>query len=213
MAKWQRRRTANQDERAIWTRLLLLALFFLGGLILGQVMAGKVGAQTSKELTDYLNGYFSLENRSGTSARTVASALVIYFRYPLLAMLLGFASVGVVLLPALTAAYGFFLSFSVCCFTAAFGSDGVLLALSVFGLRCLVTLPCYFALAAPALDNAAALAALSLGGGKRAARPVYGRKWWLRCGISACALLAGVTAELLLSPYLLNLVLSRIFST
>ena len=52
----------------------------------------------------------------------------------LLAFLLGFASVGAVLLPALTAAYGFFLSFSVCCFTAAFGRSGVLLALAAAGM-------------------------------------------------------------------------------
>lgn len=213
MAKWKRHRAADQKGQAVWVRLLLLALFFLGGLILGQVMSGKVSAPTAKELTEYLDGYFSLENRETMSAGTIVSALIIYFRYPLLAMLLGFASVGVVLLPALTAAYGFFLSFSVCCFTAAFGSDGVLLALAVFGLRCLVTLPCYFALAAPSFDNAVALAVLSAGGGKRAARPIYGKNWWLRCGISACALLAGVTAELLLSPYLLNLVLTKIFGT
>lgn len=213
MAKWKRHRTADQDERAVWIRLLLLALLFLGGLILGQVLAGKVSDPTAAELTKYLDGYFSLENQGNASAGTVASALVIYFRYPLLAVLLGFASVGVVLLPVLTVAYGFFLSFSVCCFTAAFGSNGVLLALSVFGLRCLVTLPCYFALAAPSLNNAVALAALSVGGGKRTARPVYGKSWWLRCGVSACVLLAGVTAELFLSPYLLNLVLTRIFGT
>ena len=75
-------------------------------------------------------------------ANMVLSALVLYFRYPLLAFLLGFASIGIVLLPCLTVAFGFFLSFSVCCFTAAFGPGGVLVALAVFGLRCLVTRPC-----------------------------------------------------------------------
>ena len=68
-----------------------------------------------------------------------------------------------VLLPCVTAAYGFFLSFSVCCFTAAFGVDGVLLALAVFGLRCMVTLPCYFLLAAASWGTSAGLAAVSFG--------------------------------------------------
>lgn len=129
-------------------RLLLLALFFLAGVLLGQVLSGRVPDTTGDELRRYLEDYVRLGGEGAPTVQTALSALVIYFRYPLFAFLLGFASIGVVLLPCVTAAYGFFLSFSVCCFTAAFGVDGVLLALAVFGLRCLVTLPCYFLLAA-----------------------------------------------------------------
>lgn len=144
------------------------------------------------------------------TARTVLSALVIYFRYPLMAFLLGFASIGVVLLPGVTAAYGFFLSFSVCCFTAAFGTDGVLLAMAVFGLRCLVTMPCYFLLAASSWGTAAGLAAVSFGSGRRTAPVVYSRACWARFGACCLALLAGVCGDLLLSPVLLRLLLERI---
>lgn len=200
-----------RSERGPWLRLLLLAFFFFLGLVLGQVLSGRVDASTSGELSDYLNGYFSLENRPDLSAGTVLSAIVIYFRYPLLAFFLGFASVGVALLPVVTAAYGFFLSFSVCCFTAAFGREGVLLALAVFGLRCLLTLPCYFALAAPAMEKASALAALSLGQ-RRASAPVYGRDWWLRFALAAAILAGGVLLELAVVPRLLEWVLRGIFS-
>ena len=130
-------------------RLLLLALFFLAGVLLGQVLSGRVPDTTGDELRRYLEDYVRLGGEGAPTVQTALSALVIYFRYPLFAFLLGFASIGVVLLPCVTAAYGFFLSFSVCCFTAAFGVDGVLLALAVFGLRCLVTLPCYFLLRPP----------------------------------------------------------------
>ena len=133
-------------------RLLLLALFFLAGVLLGQVLSGRVPDTTGDELRRYLEDYVRLGGEGAPTVQTALSALVIYFRYPLFAFLLGFASIGVVLLPCVTAAYGFFLSFSVCCFTAAFGVDGVLLALAVFGLRCMVTLPCYFLLAAAGLD-------------------------------------------------------------
>ena len=124
-------------------RLLLLALFFLAGVLLGQVLSGRVPDTTGDELRRYLEDYVRLGGEGAPTVQTALSALVIYFRYPLFAFLLGFASIGVVLLPCVTAAYGFFLSFSVCCFTAAFGVDGVLLALAVFGLRCMVTLPCW----------------------------------------------------------------------
>ncbi len=137
------------------------------------------------------------------------SAAVLYFRYPLAAFLLGFASIGVLALPLVTGAFGGFLSFSVCCFTASFGPDGVLLALAVFGLRCVVTLPCYFLLAVPALERSTALACLSLGGGRRAGPALYGREWWGRLAVVAGVLLAGVCADLMLTPWFLRQLLER----
>ncbi|MEG1593267.1 MAG: hypothetical protein RR350_02570, partial [Oscillibacter sp.] len=145
--KKQAGRPAKQGEPSFLPRLVLLALFFFIGVILGQVLSARVPDATGDELTRYLTDYISLGDAPAVTAKTALSAFVIYFRYPLLAFLLGFASVGLVLLPVTTVAYGFFLSFSVCCFTAAFGGEGVLLALAVFGLRCLMTLPCYFLLA------------------------------------------------------------------
>lgn len=192
-------------------RLLLLALCFFGGLILGQVLAGRVPDATGGELTRYLSDYVQLNGEAPLTAETVLSAAVIYFRYPLLAFLLGFASVGVVLLPCVTAAFGFFLSFSVSCFTAAFGADGVLLALAVFGLRCAVTLPCYFLLAVPSWGTSAALASLSFGRGRRCAPVAYGRSWWIRLAVCSAVLLAGVCVDLFVSPLFLRLMLKRMF--
>lgn len=189
-------------------RLILLALFFLAGVLLGQVLAGRVPAETGEELRRYLESYLRLG--AEPSPRTAASAVVIYFRYPLLAFLLGFASIGVALLPLLTAAFGLFLSFSVCCFTATFGGAGVLLALAVFGLRCLTTAPCYFLLAVPSWETAAGLAAVSFGSGRRTAPVVYGRACWKRLGICCLVLTAGVCGELTLSPWLLRLLLERL---
>ena len=190
-------------------RLLLLALFFAVGVLLGQALAGRVPASTGEELNRYLTDYVRLGGTASPTAKTVLSALSLYFRYPLLAFLLGFASIGIVLLPCLTAAFGFFLSFSVCCFTAAFGPGGVLVALAVFGLRCLVTLPCYFLLAVPAWGTSAALASLSFGRGQRSAPVTYGREWWKRSALCAVVLLAGVCVESFLPPFFLRLVLAR----
>lgn len=192
--------------------LVLLALFFFGGVILGQVLAGRVPDATGGELTHYLTDYVRLNGEAELTAKTALSAAVLYFRYPLLAFLLGFASVGVVLLPCVTVAFGFFLSFSVSCFTAAFGADGVLLALAVFGLRCAVTLPCYFLLAVPSWGKSAALASLSFGRGRRCAPVAYGRIWWLRLAVCGAVLLAGVCVDLFVSPLFLRLILSRILA-
>jgi hypothetical protein len=205
------RRSKGVHDFSFLPRLLFLALFFSAGVVLGQVFAGKVPDGTCDELSRYLTDFLSLSGNSDRTAETFLSALVIYFRYPLLAFLLGFASAGIVLLPVLSAAYGFFLSFSVCCFTAAFGSGGVLLALSVFGFRCLVTMPCYFLLAVPSFENAAGLAAASFGHGRRTlSAPRYGSAWWLRLCLAVAVLLSGAVAELFLSPFLLHLAMARV---
>ena len=110
-------------------------------------------------------------------------------------------------MPLLTAAYGFFLSYSVCCFTASFGRAGVLLALALFGLRCLVTMPCYFTLAVPALRQSELRAAAVFGRGKRLRAVPYGSVRWLWL---AAILLAGVFLELYWTPELVNFVLHQI---
>ena len=194
------------------SHLLFLALFFLGGILLGQVLAGNVPDGTGDELTRYLTDYVYLYGQTAPEGRAFWETVVIYFRYPLLAVFLGFTSVGVVLLPVVAVAFGFFLSFSVSCFTAAFGGEGVLLALAVSGLRCALTLPCFFLLAVPSWQTSWALAGLALGRGQRCAPVVYGRVWWLRAGLAAAVLLAGVCADHALSPVLLRLALERVLS-
>ena len=187
-------------------RLVLLALCFLAGVLLGQVLSVRVPAETGEELRRYLNGFFRLES---PPEQTAAATAAVYFRYPLLAFLLGLSSVGALLLPVLTAAFGFFLSFAVCCFTGAFGHSGVLLALAVFGLRCAVTLPCYFLLAVPAWGTAASLAAVSFGG-RLAAPAVCGREGWRRLGLCCLALAAGTCLDLMLAPWLVHLLSGRL---
>lgn len=212
MYRTKPKRTPKKLDSRFLLRLVILALFFSAGVILGQVCSARMSGSSVKELDRYLSGYFSLEKSGGTSARALVSALVIYFRYPMLAFFLGFTSLGLVLLPVLTAADGFFLSFSVCSFAAAYGKDGVLLALAVFGIRCLITIPCYLALAVPALEASASLAAMSFGRGKHTAVVVYGSADWLRLCVAVLFLLAGVVSELFVSPYLLRLALAHIFT-
>ena len=201
MAEWRRQ----------LSRLLFLALFFFAGIVLGQVFSSRVPDATGDELARYLTDFLRVE--AGDSApRAALSAAVLYFRYPLAASLLGFASIGVLLLPLTAGAFGFFLSFSVCCFTAAFGADGVLLALAVFGLRCAVTLPCYFLLAVPSLERSMALACLSFGRGRRTAPVDYGRTWWSRLAVLSGVLLAGMCADLMLAPWFLRQLLERMLT-
>lgn len=190
-------------------RLLFLATFFLLGLVLGQVMALRVPQETLGELEEYLGEFLRLEDLALSEA--VVSTLVLYFRYPLLAFLLGFASIGVIFLPLTGVAFGFFLSFSVCCFTAVFGADGVALALAIFGFRCAVTIPGFFLLAVPSLGASGMLAGIGKKG-RRTVPVIYGKDCWLRLVAVCGVLLAGVLIDLMISPYLLEIVLRHILN-
>lgn len=190
--------------------LVILAICFLAGIILGHVFARRAAAGSDSELYRYLSDFFQAGVEPDGPAAFL-SALLLYYRYPVLAFLLGFASVGLAGLPLLSAAFGFFLAFSVGCFTSAFGGEGVLLAFAVFGIRCLLTFPCYFWLAVPAFQNSVSLTKISFGGGKRVAPVTYGSVYFLRFVLCALALFFGVLAELYLSPVLVDWVCGRIF--
>lgn len=207
--KWKTHSKGGQPS--FLPRLLFLAACFFGGVCMGQVLAGRVPDETGRELSCYLKDYLMLGG-GGMTPASLWAAVVLYGRYPLLAFLLGFASIGVLLLPLSTAAFGFFLSFSVSCFTAAFGADGVLLAIGVFGLRCAVTLPCYFLLAVPALGTSGALASLSFGRGRRAAAVTYGREYWQRFAVCAAVLALALCVDLLCGPRVLRFLLEHMFA-
>ena len=58
-------------------RLLVLALFFLGGVILGQVCSARVPDATGEELTRYLEGFLQV---NGEGPGAVLAAAQLYFR-------------------------------------------------------------------------------------------------------------------------------------
>ena len=188
--------------------LLILAGMYLAGLLFGQALAGKVSPDLQTELNRYLTDYLYLEQNQISVAETSWNTLILYIRYPFLAFLLGFASVGVLLLPLLSFLFGLGLSFSVSCFTAAFASEGMLLCCASFGMRVLVTLPCFLLVAVPAWGASRQLFLLSFGRGRRSTVVMFGRSYWVRFGIVMGILLAGACADLLLTPWLLRMVLT-----
>ena len=97
-----------------------------------------------RELTTYLTDYLALAQSQDLGISVVCSLTLLYLQGPVLAFLCGICSAGILLLPLLAAAAGFFPAYAAGCLTASFGGRGLLLALAFFGFRCLVTVPCFF---------------------------------------------------------------------
>ena len=140
------------------------------------------------------------------SVQALCETLVCYFRAPVIVFLLGFASIGVMLVPAVCAFQGFLLSFSLFSFSLALGRGNFPLLLALFGLRMLAVLPCILVLGAAAMEKSRALLLLSLGGGgKRTCAVTYGSAYWYRLGGCCVCLLLAALAELWLVPQFLLL--------
>lgn len=142
--KLQRRRiSAIQPPSA---RLYILCLFFTAGMLAGFFARRVVSSEDLSALSGYVLEYAHLAADQQRPAG-LWQVLWAYLRYPAVAFVLGCTAWGVMLIPLVCAAQGFFLSFAVQCFAAALGRQGVALALAALGLRCLFTVPCLLAIA------------------------------------------------------------------
>ena len=187
-------------------RLLTLCICFLIGMLAAWPVHRRIGSEALAQLGAYVQSYAQLAEGRVQQPSSVLSTAAAYLRCPLLAFLCGLSAAGAVLIPALCMVQGFCLSFSVCCFTAAFGGAGALLSMAVFGIRSLASVPGFFLLAVPALRSAALRSPLPFGRGKRVASAGNDTGRWKRlCAVSA-ALLAALLLESALSSGLLRLV-------
>ena len=96
-------------------QMLVLSAFIVLGVILGYVFALRSLQGSNGELKRYFDAFLSGSVNKPFSARTLGETLLCYFRAPILAFLLGFASIGVIALPLLCACQGFLLSYSLFC--------------------------------------------------------------------------------------------------
>ena len=113
--------------------LLVLSAFVVLGVILGYAFALRSLRQTGGELKRYFDAFLSGGAEKPLSARVLGETLVCYFRAPVIAFLLGFASIGVVAVPLLCACQSFLLSYSLFCFALSLGRGSFPLLLALFG--------------------------------------------------------------------------------
>ena len=117
-------------------------------------------------------------------------------RYHLIAVFLGFSVLGVFLLPVLAAVRGFYLSFSIAALIRAFGPSAFPLALSLFGIWAVFTVPTLFFLLNHSFRTAVQLAGSLFSGPKVLFSHLYGRKFTVLTFLSFFTLVVVVLLEL-----------------
>lgn len=187
-------------------RRILLAVCFAVGAMLGHVYAGSFSGDAGQAMSRYLRDCRALWVESDISM-PLGSCVLLYGGYAAGAFLLGFASVGAVLIPLLSGAFGFLSMYTVSCFVRVFGREGAVLAAAVLLVRMLFSLPCFLAMAEAAWPPATELALLAFGRGRRSAPVLYGGRYFVVFGVCAAILAVGVCCERLVTPLLVRLAL------
>ena len=164
----------------------LLCVFCVFGILLGCFAAKHVSARSAIELQSYLAAYAEVQAQKRNIGGVFRTA-VIYFRYSLLLLFFGFCSIGAYLVPVLCLWQGFTLAFTATVFAGCV-ERGILLAVALLALRCIILFPTTLFCGYAAMQSA-----LSGNGG-------HGGSFWRRFGISFVILLFGIILELTIVP-------------
>jgi len=189
-------------------RRAVLALCFLLGAGAGRTFAASLGASGANELGQYLSDYYTLWEQGGSFSWSLCALQ--YLGYGVLLFLFGFSSMGLALIPVLSAVFGFLTMYTVSCFTLVYGKVGISLVLSLLSVRLMVTLPCFFAMANEAWPPATELALLCLGKGQRSAPVLYTSRYFLLFVLCFVILTAGICLERFLTPTLFRLAMREL---
>ncbi len=190
-------------------RSVVLALCFLLGAAAGHLYAGTCGQETQAALRAYLTDYCSVYDAGGAAA-SMLSCVALYFGYAVALLLLGFSGIGAALIPALSGVFGFLSMYTISCFVRTFGRAGVALALGLLGVRLLITLPCFLALAEAAWPLSIEVLLLSFGRGKRSAPVQYGSQYFFLFLLCAVILALGVCCERFFTPVLFRWIAGQV---
>ena len=177
------------------------AFFTLGGLA-GCLLALQAADEGMNALTGYLDRFLSLAQTGEWEIPVFSELLWQALRWPLAAVLLGFTALGLLGLPALVSARGFFLAFSIASFARAYGREGLVMAFFLLGLPGLLSVPAFLVLSTQSLSTACMLA--GRGGGDRRRELPFHREHFFRLGVCAGAVYVSLLLERYLVPTLVS---------
>lgn len=182
--------------------LAVLAVCFLAGGLLGALAAANASAGGAEGLDAYLSAFLSQAQGGLLRSPSLPAQIWTVARWPGLAVLLGFSTVGLVGIPLLFGVRGFLLSFSIASFVRVYGAAGGLLAALVFGTSGCIAVPILFVLGVQGLQASRALAVRLLE--ERRRMLPYDRAYWLRCGLCTGGLAFCVLLEWAAVPSLVS---------
>ena len=189
--------------------LIVTTAFFVVGSVAGMRFAALCDPASRAALRDYLIDFCTVMH-TGVPEVPLVRTCCIYLFYTVSAFLLGFSSLGVLLLPMLSAVFGFAATFPVACFIQAFSRFGILPAAALLFPRSVSTMFCFLVIASEALPQATRVALLSVGRGKRCEPVFHGKQYFYRFFICVLLLFVGICCERIMTPVLFRAAMEHI---
>lgn len=187
--------------------VILAAAFFLGSFA-GCVLVSRISGLGSSALSEYFSEYLSALHSGAEVKPDIFSLLWDIFRWPLFVVAFGITPLGLLGVPVLFLMKGFLLSFSIASLFRMFGTYGLLLALTVFGVSGIASLPAFFVLGIQAFLVSGAMAGRIFGDSRTL--PLFQKTDFVRyvsCLVSLCI---GLLIEYYIIPNLLTFISSLI---
>ncbi|MDR2665280.1 MAG: hypothetical protein LBC21_03250 [Oscillospiraceae bacterium] len=170
---------------------------FLCGCFAG---AAAAGALSPGGLRDCLSGIAGAlaEEAGAEGGAAYLSRLLSVCKYHIAAVFFGFSVLGVVCIPALAAARGFFLCFTVAALARSFGVSA--LTLGMFATCVAVSAPCFFILSVQSFSSSLSLLRAAAGRPSRARDEPFGSGFFVRCAMCVPALAGCALIDAMLIP-------------
>lgn len=124
---------------------VLLVCFLVSG-IFGCLLVANSGEESTASFASFLTHYATYLSAEPVLPPSFLSVLLEFFVFPVLVFLLGFSSLGILLIPAVFCVRAFLLSYTISAFFCVFGTFGSIASFALFGLHVLIAIPVSFAI-------------------------------------------------------------------
>lgn len=197
----------NWDRSA--QSVLVLAALFLVGSYIGVRLSGSCDPLTQAALDAYLND-FCIVMEAGEPEISLSRTVALYSVHTGVVFLLGFSSLGVLLIPLLSAGLGFGATYTAACFVQTFDRSGIFPAMALLLPRLLFTLTTFLLLAGEAVPQAARIAWFTMRKGKCGGPVLRGKRYFVLFCVCLCLLLVGACFERAVTPILFRLAMEQV---
>lgn len=188
--------------------LIILSVFLLCGILIGSFSASYIENDTATQLSS------SIANSIGHKNFEIKPLLLITIwdnlKYFLLEVFWGFTFLGVIAIPITLAVRGYFLAFSIGAIINSYGISGIWLALALFGVQSIISIPCLIAISNKSFDASKVQFTFISNGKRTFVGRVFSKKFFIVALLSVVILVILSLYDVYVTPKLAEFVFLRI---
>lgn len=172
--------------------IIVLFMMLLCGVIAGCITASYISPESGSSLSKYMSDYISNAGSIVDYKTGVLHEVLALVKYPIIVFCLGYTVFGALGIPAAVGIKGFLLSFSVASVFRLYGYKGLAMALAIYGVQSMISLPCLVVISAVALESSLRLLRLVKNTGMKSGVSIAHKRSFIVFAV--CVLIMAATA-------------------